>query len=64
MKMKEEFEALKQQRDTRKAREPAERSACLIAACPSACFNVISFLPAVLANSQSSFDCKIALPGI
>ena len=37
MKGKEEFEALIQQRDTRAAKEPAERSACLIAACPSTC---------------------------
>ena len=37
VKSKEEFEALRQQRDTRAAREPAERSACLMAACPSTC---------------------------
>lgn len=37
MKFKEEFEALKHQRDMRADREPAERSACLMAACPSAC---------------------------
>ena len=37
MKSKEEFEALKQQRDTRQQREPAERSACLMASCPNTC---------------------------
>ena len=37
MKSKEEFEALKQQRDTRRQREPAERSACLMASCSSIC---------------------------
>ena len=37
MKSKEEFEALKQQRDTRQQREPGERSACLMASCPSTC---------------------------
>lgn len=37
MKSKEEFEALKQQRDTRQQRQPAERSACLMVSCPSTC---------------------------
>ena len=37
VKAKEEFEALQQQRDTRAAREPAERSACLMAVCPDTC---------------------------
>ena len=37
MKSKEEFEALKQQRDTRQQRQPAERSACLMATCPNTC---------------------------
>ncbi len=37
MKGKEEYAALRQQRDTRAAKEPAERSACLMAACPSTC---------------------------
>ena len=39
MKSKEEFEALKQQRDTRQQRQPAERSACLMASCPSTCLH-------------------------
>lgn len=39
IKAKEEFAALRQQRDTRAAREPAERSACLMAACPRTCLH-------------------------
>lgn len=33
MKGDEEFEALKEQRDLRKARQPNENSACLVAVC-------------------------------
>ena len=39
VKLKEEYAALRQQRDTRAAREPAERSACLMAACPATCLH-------------------------
>jgi hypothetical protein len=35
MKVQEEFEALQEQRDSRKGKEPNERSACLVAVCPA-----------------------------
>jgi len=65
MKMKEEFEALKQQRDTRNAKEPEERSASLMAACPSTCLQVRDHhacMPAYCLNLATSLSIMTA-PG-
>jgi len=63
MKMKEEFEALKQQRDTRNAKEPEECSASLMAACPSTCLQVRDHhacMPAYCLNLATSLSIMTA----